>query len=194
VFRKIILGVVAIAVVLGATAWLMRADLILLIASTTGKTEVGPHQEITWQTADPARTSKAADGAPNIIFILADDLGINDISTYGGGMAGGTFKTPHIDRLAAEGANFIQAYSGTGTCAPSRAMLMTGRYPSRTGFEFTPTPNGMAGIVQMVSSSMDSGLPDAYVPDRSDLPELDYEDKGLPGSELTVAEVLQDAG
>ena len=192
--RNIVLGVVAAVVLVGATAWFMRADVVLFIASNTGKVDVAPHQQIAWRTADPERASKAAQGAPNIIFILADDLGINDISAYGGGMAGGTFKPPHIDRLAAEGANFTQAYSGTGTCAPSRAMLMTGRYPSRTGFEFTPTPNGMAGIVQMVSSSMDSGLPDAYVPDRSGEPELDYEDMGLPGSELTVAEALQDAG
>ena len=192
--RKIVLGVAAAVAVLGLTAWFIRVDIILFMASTTGKTEVGPHQVIPWQTADPARAGKAAAGAPNIIFILADDLGINDISTYGGGMNGGAFKTPHIDRLAAEGANFTQAYSGTGTCAPSRAMLMTGRYPSRTGFEFTPTPNGMARIVQMIASNMDSGLPDAYVPDRSGEAELDYEDKGLPGSEVTVAEVLQEAG
>ncbi|MEO0961404.1 MAG: sulfatase [Pseudomonadota bacterium] len=192
--KKIVLGVLAAAVVLGGLAYLMRVDIILYLATNTGKIDVAPHQEISWKTADPERASKAAEGAPNIVFILADDLGINDISTYGGGMNGGAFKTPHIDRLAAEGANFTQAYAGTGTCAPSRAMLMTGRYPSRTGFEFTPTPNGMAGIVRMVSESMDSGLPDAHIPDRSDVPELDYEDKGLPGSELTVAEVLQEAG
>lgn len=192
--KKIVLGVLAAAVLLGGLAYLMRVDIVLYLAATTGKVEVSPHREISWKTADPERASKAAEGAPNIIFILADDLGINDISTYGGGMNGGAFKTPHIDRLATEGANFTQAYAGTGTCAPSRAMLMTGRYPSRTGFEFTPTPNGMAGIVQMVSESMDSGLPEAHIPDRSDVPELDYEDKGLPGSELTVAEVLQEAG
>lgn len=192
--KKIVLGVLAAAIVLGGLAYLMRVDIILYLAANTGKIDVAPHQEISWKTADPERASKAAEGAPNIVFILADDLGINDISTYGGGMNGGAFKTPHIDRLATEGANFTQAYAGTGTCAPSRAMLMTGRYPSRTGFEFTPTPNGMAGIVRMVSESMDSGLPQAHIPDRSDVPELDYEDKGLPGSELTVAEVLQVAG
>lgn len=192
--KKIVLGVLAAAVVLGGLAYLMRADIVLFLAANTGKLDVAAHQEITWKKASPERASKAAEGAPNIVFILADDLGINDISTYGGGMNGGAFKTPHIDRLATEGANFTQAYAGTGTCAPSRAMLMTGRYPSRTGFEFTPTPNGMAGIVRMVSESMDSGLPDAHIPDRSDVPELNYEDKGLPGSELTVAEVLQEAG
>ena len=192
--KKIVLGVLAAAVVLGGLAYLMRADIVLFLAANTGKLDVAAHQEITWKKASPERASKASEGAPNIVCILADDLGINDISTYGGGMNGGAFKTPHIDRLATEGANFTQAYAGTGTCAPSRAMLMTGRYPSRTGFEFTPTPNGMAGIVRMVSESMDSGLPDAHIPDRSDVPELNYEDKGLPGSELTVAEVLQEAG
>ncbi|GAA6157058.1 sulfatase-like hydrolase/transferase [Pyruvatibacter sp. HU-CL02332] len=192
--KKIVLGVVAAAIVLGGLAYLMRVDIILYLATNTGKIDVAPHQEISWKSADPERASKAAAGAPNIVFILADDLGINDISTYGGGMNGGAFKTPHIDRLATEGANFTQAYAGTGTCAPSRAMLMTGRYPSRTGFEFTPTPDGMADVVGIVSASMDSGLPDAYVPDRSGTPELTYQEKGLPGSELTVAEVLQEAG
>ncbi len=192
--KKIVLGVLAAAVVLGGLAYLLRVDIVLFLAANTGKVDVAAHQEVNWKSADPDRASKAAGGAPNIIFILADDLGINDISTYGGGMNGGAFKTPHIDRLAAEGANFTQAYAGTGTCAPSRAMLMTGRYPSRTGFEFTPTPDGMAGVVGMVSASMDSGLPDAYVPDRSGTPELTYQEKGLPGSELTVAEVLQEAG
>jgi len=90
---------------------------------------------------------------------VADDLGYNDISTFGGGVANGKVKTPHIDQLAAEGAIFTQSYSGAGTCAPSRAMLMTGRYPTRTGFEFTPTPSGMTPIVSMVRESIPSNLP-----------------------------------
>ena len=54
-------------------------------------------------------------------LIVADDLGINDLSTFGGGVAEGRVPTPNIDRLAAEGAIFTQAYSGSATCAPSQS-------------------------------------------------------------------------
>lgn len=59
---------------------------------------------------------------PNIIFILADDLGYGDLGCYGSPH----LSTPHIDRLAVEGTRFTQAYSGSPVCAPSRGVLMTG--------------------------------------------------------------------
>lgn len=59
---------------------------------------------------------------PNIIFILADDLGYGDLSCYGQKK----FQTPNIDRLAAQGVRFTQAYAGTAVCAPSRSSLFTG--------------------------------------------------------------------
>src|SRR5438552_19058393 len=58
---------------------------------------------------------------PNIIFILADDLGYGDLGCYGQTR----IKTPNIDRLAAEGLRFTQCYAGSTVCAPSRAALMT---------------------------------------------------------------------
>ncbi len=64
---------------------------------------------------------------PNIVFILADDLGWADLSCYGRP----DYKTPHIDRLAAEGARLTDCYSGSATCSPTRVALMTGRYPAR---------------------------------------------------------------
>ncbi|CDO61108.1 Sulfatase, family S1 subfamily 41 [Candidatus Phaeomarinobacter ectocarpi] len=192
--KKIVLGVLAAAVLLGGLAYLMRVDIVLYLAANRGLPEVGPNRAIEWQTPDPARAAKAKEGAPNIIFILADDMGINDVSTFGGGMDDGRMKTPHIDSLATDGASFTQAYAGTGSCAPSRAMIMTGRYPSRTGFEFTPTPEGMAPLVRMIASSMDNGLPEFYQPPQTSERQLSYEEQGLPGSEVTVAEVLQDAG
>jgi arylsulfatase A-like enzyme len=63
---------------------------------------------------------------PNIIFILADDLGCGDLSCYGGEIA-----TPHLDRLAREGTRFTQAYSAAPICSPSRAGLITGQHPAR---------------------------------------------------------------
>src|SRR5438034_11048730 len=61
-------------------------------------------------------------GGPNIIFILADDLGYGDLGCYGQTR----IKTPNIDRLAAEGMRFTQCYAGSTVCAPSRCCLMTG--------------------------------------------------------------------
>ena len=59
---------------------------------------------------------------PNIIFIIADDMGYGDIGCFGGKK----ILTPNIDRLAAEGMMFTQHYAGTSVCAPSRCVLMTG--------------------------------------------------------------------
>lgn len=65
---------------------------------------------------------------PNIIYILADDLGYGDLSCYGQEK----FETPHIDRLAKEGMLFTQHYAGSTVCAPSRSSLMTGLHTGRT--------------------------------------------------------------
>lgn len=75
---------------------------------------------------------------PNIVLILADDLGFNDISFYGGGFFDGNITTPHIDSIGKKGVAFSSAYSGHATCAPSRAALLTGRYATRIGYEYTP--------------------------------------------------------
>ena len=70
------------------------------------------------------RPSRAADTArrPNIVFILADDLGYGDLGCYGQQKV----RTPHVDRLAAEGVRFTQFYSGAPVCAPARCTLLTG--------------------------------------------------------------------
>ncbi len=69
--------------------------------------------------------SLCAERPPNIIFLLADDLGYGDIGCYGQAR----FRTPNLDRLAAEGMRFTQHYSGSPVCAPSRCVLMTGKHP-----------------------------------------------------------------
>ncbi|PRH77340.1 twin-arginine translocation pathway signal protein, partial [Streptomyces solincola] len=65
---------------------------------------------------------------PNILFILADDLGWADLSSYGAPH----IRTPHLDRLAAQGVRFTDGYSGSATCSPTRFSLYTGRFPGRT--------------------------------------------------------------
>ncbi len=74
---------------------------------------------------------------PNIIVILADDLGYGDVSTY----LKGRFSTPNIDRIGREGVVFRQGYVSAPICSPSRAALMTGRHQQRFGFEFNNGPS-----------------------------------------------------
>lgn len=142
---------------------------------------VGEFQEVEWQAGptDPA----ASQQPPNIVLIVADDLGFNDITFYGGGIADATVPTPNIDSIAAEGIHFTNGYAGNGTCAPSRAALLTGRFATRSGFEFTPARPEFA---QMTAG-------EGYIAENAQ----NYppsESLGLPGSELTLPELLQHRG
>ncbi|MGC6499017.1 MAG: sulfatase [Henriciella sp.] len=195
-WKSILVSVPVLLLIMGGAAYLNRTSILLYLASQTNKQDVAQPQSIDWQTGPEQLVENRSDGLPNIVFILADDLGINDISTFGGGVAGGLVKTPNIDRLAAEGAVFTNAYSGTATCAPSRAMLMTGRYASRTGFEFTPAPNNMGRIVSMLASGdqEEIGLPPVKQNPEHRKAAIDYADQGLPAEEVTIAEVLKPAG
>ena len=74
---------------------------------------------------------------PNVIVILADDMGWGDLGCY----AHPTFKTPNLDRMAREGARLTQFYTPAAYCAPTRASLMTGRYQFRSGMTSNPTPD-----------------------------------------------------
>ena len=148
---------------------------------------IGPAREVTWTSgADPlARTGEAR--PPNIVLILVDDLGINDISTFGGGVADGALQTPHIDAIAANGAVFENGYAGNATCAPSRAAIMTGRYATRFGFEFTPAPVAFHRLL----GSFDYGPREAIFHEDRLADTLPVDEQGLPPSEITMAEMLQ---
>ncbi len=71
--------------------------------------------------------AKAAEDRPNVIIILADDLAWADVGCYGAEF----HETPSLDRLAAEGMRFSNGYAAHMSCSPSRAALLTGRYPAR---------------------------------------------------------------
>jgi uncharacterized sulfatase len=90
--------------------------------------------------AFPPATSEAvpSPATSNVIVILADDLGYGDLACYGHPK----FKTPHLDRMAAEGARLTQFNCPAPFCAPTRASLMTGRYPFRCGMTQNPAPDG----------------------------------------------------
>ena len=193
--KKILIGIGIVIIVGGALAYFNRSALLTGLALNRVKAThypVGPTQDIVWDVGPQTADTPVVERPPNIIFIVLDDLGINDLSTFGGGVAGGRVPTPNIDALATEGALFTQAYSGSGTCAPSRAMLMTGRYPTRTGFEFTPTPPGMSRILSTIANGQDRGaLPPMDFNREADAAQLPYDDMGLPGEEVTIAELLR---
>ena len=83
-----------------------------------------------------APSPEHAAAPPNVVIILADDLGYADISSYGGTR----ISTPNIDRVAKGGVIFTDGYSAAPVCSPSRAGLNTGRHPARFGFEFNNGP------------------------------------------------------
>lgn len=84
---------------------------------------------------------------PNVIYILADDLGLGDLSCYGQKK----LQTPNIDRLADEGMLFSDHYSGNTVCSPSRAVLLTGQHPGRVHCRGNGEENGFAFDPEMVT-------------------------------------------
>lgn len=87
-------------------------------------------------------SDRVSENKPNIIIILTDDLGYADVGSYG---AGG-FETPNLDRLAEEGLRFTSFYTPASVCTPSRAGLLTGRYPMRTGLPRVIFPRETIGL------------------------------------------------
>jgi arylsulfatase A-like enzyme len=195
---KLLLGSVAVAGIgLFAARDYVRLHLAGWVAGP-----VAANQPVAW--AQGPGTPPAGTRPPNIILIMADDLGINDISLTGTG-AGGV-ATPNIDAIGQQGVVFTNGYAGNATCAPSRAALMTGRYATRFGYEFTPTdpnlpkwfPIKQFRIDHMFARNLthqESGAEHAPIFDeaaaaRSALPG----GKGMPASEITIAEQLKSRG
>jgi len=115
------------------------------------------------------RTACAAEAArPNVVLILADDLGWTDLGCFGSDF----HETPHLDRLAKSGMKFTQNYSACTVCAPTRSALMTGKYPARLH------------ITDWIPGRMPDN-PKLLVPDWT---------KFLPLTETTIAKVFQSAG
>ncbi len=112
-----------------------------------------------WLLASGARGAEPP-AKPNVVIIFADDLGYGDLGCYGSP----TIRTPHLDRMAAEGLRFTDFYSAAEVCTPSRAALLTGRYPIR---------NGICGYRRVL-------FPDSA--------------GGLPPQEVTIAEALGEQG
>ncbi|MSP42913.1 MAG: sulfatase [Alphaproteobacteria bacterium] len=177
-------------IVLGAAAFLAK-DYVLLHLPGWLAPRTYANRAVEWQQG-PQTTELSADRRPpNVVLIVADDLGYNDITLNGGGVAGGAAPTPHIDAIGHEGASFVNGYAGNATCAPSRAALMTGRYPARFGFEFTPTDVRFARTIAGFASTWEhKAIFDEAAAKHAPPPD----DKGVPPGERTIAELLHNKG
>jgi len=89
-----------------------------------------------------AGTAAADTPKPNIVIIFTDDLGYGDLGCYGSPI----IRTPHLDRMAAEGLRFTDFYSASSVCTPSRAALLTGRYAIRSGMNRVLFPDSKGGL------------------------------------------------
>ena len=154
---------------------------------------IGPTQEVSWGKGPEKANLPADKRAPNIVVILADDLGYNDITFNGGGVADGVVPTPNIDSIGHDGVDFTQGYAGNATCAPSRAAIMTGRYATRFGFEFTPAPVAFERLVGTFTREGQLRKP-IFHEDRVDEWPNDPNKLGVPDKEITIAELLKAKG
>ena len=150
----------------------------LVAADTPNATRASRPQKTNWQYVVLifcvlAVTAFAAPARPpNIVFFLADDLGQRDLGVYGSTF----YETPNLDRMARDGARFTQAYAACPVCSPTRASILTGRYPQRTG---VTDYIGAAGAAAWNRNTV--------------LRPADYSDR-LALQETTIAEVLKEAG
>jgi len=115
--------------------------------------------------------AQSAEPPPNVVYILADDLGYAELGCYGQEK----IKTPHIDRLAAEGMRFTQHYCGNAVCAPSRCVLMTGKHPGHA----------------TIRNNRRAQLPDSL---KERLGLVFSGQEPIPDAEVTIAEMLKQKG
>lgn len=128
-----------------------------------------------------AGASASAEVRPNVIFILADDLGWNDTSLNDGSKF---HQTPHLTRLAARGMTFSRAYAASPLCSPTRASIMTGQTPARTGIT---APSGHLQAVSLKASLRKNPPPGSKVIECESATRLDTR-------HVTLAEALSGAG
>jgi N-acetylgalactosamine-6-sulfatase len=123
-------------------------------------------------SAAPLARAFAAEKKLNVVFILADDLGYGDLSSYGSS----TIRTPHIDSIARDGVKFTQCYANAPECSPTRCALMSGEYQQRFGGIECAIGTGNVG-------RYDEAI---WLQKRDEL--------GLPPSAVTMPRILKDAG
>jgi arylsulfatase len=149
---------------------------------------------------------RGAGAAPNIVMIFCDDLGYGDLGSYGS-----KIRTPNLDRMAAEGVRFTNFCSADPVCSPSRAALLTGRYPTRVGVPAVLFPQDKGGLNRDETTLADVlkarsyrtmcigkwhlGRPDEYLPTRRGFDEyfgIPYSNDMNPRVLMRNTEVLED--
>lgn len=125
---------------------------------------------------------------PNIVIIVVDDLGKSEVSAYGSQ----TMKTPNIDKLAKEGVLFSNCYVTSPVCSPSRAAILTGRYPTRYGFETQPMEFYPNNMLVYASGKYLINTSDYVMNTKPHYPaEWQIQKQGVPPSEINLAELLK---
>lgn len=170
---------------------------------------VGPYHKVNWlqDLEDKSRRLEALGVSPdqipaitkqfpNILVILADDLGFNDLSDYSldpdfyGPRLG--VDTPNINSIRRNGVNFEQSYSGHSTCTPSRSAMYTGRFPTKTGVEFTPVPRF---FTKFATTQKDNASPQPiyHAEDENKIPPM-WSSSIVPKSIPMLSEILGTVG
>ena len=194
--KKLILIGLFISLIL-VIAWQNRVNLLMaglpvLLDITDPISKENP---VNWSSGPNESNSEPSERPPNIILILADDMGFNDLSLYNGGAGDGSLMTPNIDALGLEGVVFDNGYAANAVCAPSRASIMTGRYSTRFGFEFTPFPKIGTTIFQwMLDTAKEEPKLKTFIDTELASVMKDMLDKGMPSEQITIAEVLKNSG
>jgi arylsulfatase A-like enzyme len=140
---------------------------------------------------DSVNKAGPGDSLPNILFILVDDLGLYDMSFFGGTKV----ETPHMDGIGRAGVSFDHAYVASPMCSASRAAILTGTYPQRFGFEFQMHDRYLKnrleylGFKFFIASDLWQARPMDKVPQKKDIIR-----QGLPPSEISIADLLKARG
>ena len=192
--RFVAVAIVGVLIIGAAAAYEYRLELLVFAGPRIAdfRDPIAPNRPVTWEAGPGAPEQPADARPPNIVVILADDMGFNDISLHNGGAADGTLQTPNIDAIARNGVAFTNGYAANAVCAPSRAAIMTGRYSTRFGFEYTPFMRVGLTIFEWMRPA-DEPLTSYLDHERgSELPDMG--EMGMPASEVTIAETLKAAG
>ena len=188
-------AIAVLLIIVGFAGWQQRVELLVWVAPKLLEitNPVAENRALSWSQGPEVASQDPADRPPNIVLIVTDDMGFNDISLYNGGAGDGTLQTPSIDALAEQGVSFTNGYAANAVCAPSRASIMTGRYSTRFGFEFTPFYKTGVTIFRWMEELQPSEIPlfwdEANAATMKPIGEL-----GLPPAEITIAELLKQQG
>lgn len=194
--KKLGIGLVVVILLLCFVVYTNQLAILMKVFPVINKLRkpVEPHRPVVWSRGPEKPVKPVTERPPNIIFILTDDMGFNDVSFYNGGAADGTLQTPHIDAIAEEGIVFTNGYAANAICAPSRASIMTGRYSTRFGFEYTPMFRVGPRIMRLMTRDSKPPIKPIIIHDDRVKDMKPITDLGMPDSEITIAEMLKKAG